>query len=446
MVRPRALAVVLCAAAAVLAVPGGAAIAQEMQAGGAPQPGQEAGAAAGDAEADAVARAQVGGREGGEAEIGEAEIGEGGEAEIDALSLGTYERTALERALAERGLRIEPEPRGKVVRRIQVVNLPVFGPAEGFLTWFNIFHRTTREYVIEREVLLRPGEVWDEEIIDETRRRLSDPLFTTLVVLAPVVAEGGGPAEVDLLVVTRDIWSLRMNSRYELQESVLSELSLSISENNLFGFRKQVALVFNMDLGAYTIGPQYIDKNIAGTRLQLLTKVDAVFSRETSELEGTQSYTSFSYPLWSLQREWGAGIVVTHFDAVRRSFQGPDLRLYDVPETEEVEAIPYEFGERDLDVESTVVRQVGGRALKHRVSVGHSLAVRRPRVLDGFPGDAQAEAAFVRDVLPRSERASALFTRYGLFTPEYRVYRNLDSFDLAEDRQIGPDMSIELGV
>jgi hypothetical protein len=332
------------------------------------------------------------------------------------LSLGSYERASLQQTLTERHLRLEPHPYGKRVRRIHVDNQPVFGAEEGFLRWFNVFHRTSREHVVEREVLLRPGQTWDDEIVDETRRRLRDPLFTTLVVIAPVVAEGGGPEEVDLLVVTRDIWSLRMNSRYEIQEGVLTELSISISENNLLGYRKQVAIVFDMDLGAFNIGPQYVDKNIAGTHLQLLSRVDGVFTRDGGEYEGTRSYTSFGYPLWSLDRKYGAGVVLTHFNAVRRSFEGPGLRLYDNPDTPEVEEIPYEFHERDLGVETSGVRQLG-RRVKHRITVGHDLQVRRPNVLDDFPGDPVAQEAFERDVLPRSERASRLFARYSFFTP-----------------------------
>jgi hypothetical protein len=360
------------------------------------------------------------------------------------MSLGSYEKVALERALAARHLRLEPHPYGKMVRWIHVVNQDVFGPDEGFLRWFNIFHRTSREHVVEREVLLRPGQIWDDEVVDETRRRLKDPLFTTLVVIAPVVAERGGPEEVDLLVVTRDIWSLRANSRYEVQEGVLTELSLSLSENNLLGYRKQVAIVFDMDLGAFNIGPQYVDENIAGTHLQLLSRVDGVFRRADGEREGSRSYTSFGYPLWSLEREYGAGVVITHFNAVRRSFEGPELRLYDNPDTPEVEAIPYEFHERDFEIETSGVRQLG-HAVKHRVTLGHDLTVRRPEVLDSFPGDDVAQAAFERDVLPRSERASRLFARYSFFTPWYRVYRNIDSFDLAEDVQLGPEASLELG-
>lgn len=363
------------------------------------------------------------------------------------LSLGSFEREALQRALAARGLRLEANPYGKVVRRLHVVNHDVFGPEEGFLRWFNVFHRTSREHVVEREVLLRPGQMWDDALVDETRRRLRDPLFTSLAVIAPVVAEGGGPGEVDVLVVTRDVWSLRTNLRFEFQESVVSLLSISLAENNLFGYRKHISLVFDMDLGTYTLGPQYIDRNMAGTRLQLIGKVDAIFNRDTSEFEGTKSVASFGYPLWSLRREWGAGITFGHFDGVRRAY-GPGPRVASVvyvdPDTGEEQILPYEYDERDLNIESSVVRQLGER-VKHRVTVGHQLDVQRPEVRDNFPGDDAARAAFVQEILPRSERASLLFARYSFFTPVYRTYRNMDSFDLGEDQQLGPDATAQVG-
>ena len=357
--------------------------------------------------------------------------------------LGSYERDALAQALARRHLTVEQHPEGKVVRRILVVSLPVFGHEEGFLRWFNLFHVTSRQYVVRREVLLRPGQVWDEDLVDETRRRLRDPLFTSLAVVEPVVAEGGAPDQIDLLVVTRDIWSLRTNTSYEIQESSLTRLSMSLSENNLFGLHKQVAVVFDMDQGAFAIGPQYIDKNLAGRHLQLLAKWDAVFGRVSGSLEGSTSYTSFSYPLWSLETPWGAGVTATHYDAIARSFLGTSLRTYDNPDTADVEAVPWEYHERDVDLESSVVRQLGHR-IKSRITAGHRLSIHRPSVLDTFPGDDVTRAAFERDVLPRSERSSALFLRYSLFTPQYVVYRNIDTFDLPEDAQLGPQLSFEV--
>ena len=372
-----------------------------------------------------------------------------------AVELGTYERQALATALARRKLTVDPAPSGKQLGRIHVVNLDVFSDREGFLQWFNIFHRTTRDPIIEREVILRPGDQWDEEIIAETKRRLQDPLFTTLVVLVPV--KSAAADKVDLLVVTRDIWSLRMNSTFEVQgggetRTKLTELSVSLSENNLFGLRKHAAFVFDMNQSQFSLGPQYIDKNIRGSRLVLSSRVSTRFGRESKKFEGTSSSTSLSYPLWSLQRKWGGSLSVSHFDSTIRQFQGTALRPYDNPDTDEIESIPRVFKIRTLGTEASATRSLG-KSIKHRVSAGHRLSVRRPSFRDNFgnvglampdaANIAVARAAFERDVMPRSERVSALFLRYNMFTPQFVVYRDMDAFDLPENARLGPSFTVE---
>jgi len=262
-----------------------------------------------------------------------------------------------------------------------------------------------------------------------------------------VLATAGAPDRPGdvppLLVVPRDIWSLRMNSHFEVQESLLTQLSLSLSENNFLGLRKQLALVFSMDQGAYRLGPQFVDKNIAGTRLQLVTRAGVIFSRATDELEGSHSATSLSYPLWSLRREWGAAITVSHFDSVVRSFRGAGLRTYDVPATPEVEAIPWVYDHRTFDLEAGVTRAFGVR-VKHLVTTGYQMTVRRPSVTEDFPGDATAQQAFEQDVLPRSERTSALFLRGSFAINDYVTYRNVNSFDLPEERVLTARVFVDL--
>ncbi|MEZ4367337.1 MAG: hypothetical protein R2939_13785 [Kofleriaceae bacterium] len=362
--------------------------------------------------------------------------------------LGSLERAALDRALAKRGLTVEPQPWGKVVGKIHVVNLPVFGPGDGFLRAFNVFHVTSREYVVEREVILRPGQVWDQDAVEETSRRLRDPVTTTLAVVVPVVT--ATPGVVDLLVVTRDIWSLRLNSNYRFEGGTFSYLSLSLSENNFLGSHKLAAAVFEMDLGTVGVGPLFIDKNVAGRHLDLRVRAAALFGRD--ELfggdglvaEGSSSTVSLSRPLWKLDSRWGAGVSWTHRYAIAREFQGTSLRTYDAPETAVDDALPWKYEQRDFTLATSVVRGWGGR-WKKRVTVGHNLENQRPTVTDDFTGDATLRAAFVRDVLPRSEFNSVVFASYQLFEARYREYRNVGSFDLAEDLQLGLSTKVTLG-
>ncbi len=364
-------------------------------------------------------------------------------------NLGSFEKRALATALKRRGLELDLEPYGKLVRKIRVVNLDVFGPDDGVLRIFNLLHVTTREYIIEREVLLRPGQPWDDETVQETRRRLTDITVTTLAVLAPV--KSPEPGTVDLLVVTRDIFSLRLNSNYEIAGAgavpipgfggKIISLSIAPSENNLLGLRKNLSIPFVMDLGQWAIGPRYIDPRVYGTRVRFASQAQLIFAREDSDFEGTASSTSLSYPLWSYRREWAWSVAASHIDAPTRQFSGVDLLGYDNPDTPEVEAVPRIFDNFGFNLSEAVTRSLGYR-YKSNFSLGHQLRIIRPKVQEGFPGDATLQAAFERDVLPRSERSSALTFGYSFFTPRFITYRNIDTYSLPEDVRLGPEVSL----
>lgn len=364
-------------------------------------------------------------------------------------NLGSFEKRALATALERKRLELDLEPYGKLVRKIHVVNLDVFGPDDGFLRVFNFLHVTTQEYIIEREVLLRPGQPWDDETIQETRRRLTDITVTTLAVLAPVKSPEAGT--VDLLVVTRDIFSLRLNSNYEIAGAgavpipgfggKIISLSIAPSENNLLGLRKNLSIPFVMDLGQWAIGPRYIDPRVYGTRVRFASQAQLIFARADSDFEGTASSTSLSYPLWSYRREWSWSVAASHIDAPTRQFRGVDLLTYDNPDTPEEEAAPRIFDNFGFNLSEGVTRSFGYK-YKSNFSLGHQLRVIRPKVQADFQGDDVLRAAFERDVLPRSERSSALTFGYSFFTPQFITYRNIDTYSLPEDVRLGPEVSL----
>src|SRR5205823_4825601 len=84
-------------------------------------------------------------------------------------------------------------------------------------------------------------------------RRLHDPLYSSVVAAIPVKASD--PNKVALLVVTRDIFSLRFNSSYTFQSGTLTNLNVSLSENNFLGTRDLFAAAMTMDMGALRVGP-----------------------------------------------------------------------------------------------------------------------------------------------------------------------------------------------
>lgn len=359
--------------------------------------------------------------------------------------LGRYEEIALAEALAREQTTIDPQPEGKRVGRIRVVNHEVFDREDGFLRIFNNLHITTREHVIEREVLLRPGELWDERKIDETARNLEVPEFSSLVVIVPV--RSSTPSMVDVLVVTRDVWSLRTNAKFEVQNDTLVRLLMFPAENNFLGFRKQVALAFDLDLGALSVGPSYTDPNIMGTRLRFSGFYQAIFNRYSKDHEGSRTALDLSLPLYSLDRSWGASLRFARQNFIHRTFRDTDVILHPDPLREDAvpgeENAPREFRLRTTDVAAEGTYSIGTR-FENRFSLGFAVSYRRPSLLPDFPGSPELALLFEEEVLGRSERLAGPVARYEGFLPRFATYRNINTLDLVEDVRLGPEVTLEV--
>ncbi|HET9622584.1 MAG TPA: BamA/TamA family outer membrane protein [Kofleriaceae bacterium] len=366
-------------------------------------------------------------------------------------TLSTLEQASVRRAFAARGYEIDAAPWGKVIERVEVYNEDVFAEPNPFLQFFNHFHVTTTERTIRTDSVVQAGEVWDQARVEETARHLRDPLYSSVVAVVPVVARD--PAKVNVLIVTRDIWSLRFNTSYTFQQGKLTNLSTSLSENNFLGRRELLSLGLVMDQGAIAVGPLFIDKNLFGEHINFQAQVQDIINRDdllqhsTLHNEGTQSTITLTRPLWSLASEWAGGVVFTHRFAINRQFRGTalDTIAFQDPATGVVSP-PFgrEYKMHQWNVNAFVTRQWGSE-VKQQLSFGHTVDNQRPRPLDDFAGTAAERQAFIDDVLPRSEVTSVPYVEYAMFTPRYHTLRNISSFDLAEDLRVGPSLDLVLG-
>lgn len=365
-------------------------------------------------------------------------------------TLSGLERASVERALVARGYELDPAPWDKVIGALRVYNEEVFAEPNRFFRFFNIFHITTKESTIRSESVIAAGERWDQQRIEETARRLRDPLWTSVVAVIPV--RSATPGTVDALIVTRDIWSLRLNTQYTFQQGKLTNLTTSLSENNFLGRRDVLSAALTMDQGSIAAGPLFIDKNLFGEHLDFRARVDDILTRDdltshgTLHSEGSDSTITLSRPLWSLSSEWAAGATFTHRFAIDRQYLGTQLRTFDYvdPETMAVTPFDRQYEMRQWGASAFVTRQWGD-GLKQQLSFGHSVNSQRPRPLADFTGDAAQRAAFIEKVLPVSELTSVPFVEYAFFTPRYRTLRDVTTFDLAEDVRTGPDLDVSLG-
>jgi hypothetical protein len=362
-------------------------------------------------------------------------------------SLGPLERESVTEEMTRLGLGFEAHPEGKTIGSIQVVNEEVFSRHDWWFQFLNHFHRTTRDWALARELLMRPGDPYDQALVDESIRNLqtapatvagTGPELSSVVAIVPIVSRT--PGVVDLLVVTRDLWSLRFNTNFDLQQNTLALLVTSMSENNLFGWRKYVAANFLLDQGRYGFGGTYLDPNVSGTRLQLYTSALLWYGREADTYEGNFELFSVRYPFYSLATRWGGGVDLSHDESVQRQFLGTALRGQLVDGV----VVPYAYRQKITAVDPSVTRSFG-LALIQRVTLGYFFSSRRFEVLPGFPGDAQVARDFLDAYAPVSEQRSEPYVRYHIFTARYVVYRDLDTFDLREHRQMGPSLNLRAG-
>lgn len=380
------------------------------------------------------------------------------------MTFSALERASIRRSLKALGVEVEPSPWGKTIGHISVHNEDVFAEAN-WLRFFNHFHVTTKERTIRREVTFDEGQLWDPELIAESARRVKDPLYTSVVAILPIKSTTEG--QVDVLVITRDIWSLRLNTQYAIQENSLTNLSISISENNFFGRRKTVAMAMLMDQGSVSVGPLFIDKNFLGQHLDFRVRLEKILTRHSLDVvtrdgmhipttdpggiqddgvlrsEGSAATITLNKTLWSLASKWGGGGAITYRNAISRSYFGAGLRAYDNLDTPDPDNLAREYRMRVWSVSASATRR-WGNTLKHQLEIGYNVSSTEPSLLPNFPMDPALRQDFIENVFPHNELISDPYVEYSLFLAKYKTVRNVDTFELAEDVQLGPSATVGL--
>src|SRR5262245_56366661 len=130
-------------------------------------------------------------------------------ARAESPALSDYEATTLKEAAARVGASdvVAEAADGKLIERVDIVILDVFDEHDPIPDFVNVFHATTREFVIRQELLFDAGQPYSSGRADESARNLRTIRQLSLVLVVPV--QGSAPDRVRVLVITKDVWSLR---------------------------------------------------------------------------------------------------------------------------------------------------------------------------------------------------------------------------------------------
>lgn len=364
-------------------------------------------------------------------------------------SLSSYERDILETVLEERSLAIEPQPEGKQVESIDVETLDVFEKADPAPGWLNWFHVTTRPSIIEREILVRTGSVYDQRAVDESARNLRKLRQISLVLVVPIRAED--PKMVRLLVITKDVWSLRLNTAFSSRNNVIEHLALVPSEINLAGRHLALAAQYEYDLSTNTFGGTLTYRRLFGSRILTTVNVNAIQFRRTGVFEGSTGQFSFGQPLYSTRTKWAWGTALAwqnrtvrrllpngSGDYVPRLYRDATVPWAD-PEPYTQRALPYEYHVRQLAWRTYVTRSYGD---VNKLNVSLGLEAQQSRydaqglLNQGYRADLVNR--FEQDVLPRRNSRIGPFVSVTAYRNEYVSMTDLETLGLQEDVQTGP--------
>lgn len=341
-----------------------------------------------------------------------------------------YEQRLIEWGLHLHGRTLEPAPEGKVLEDVLVASEEVFSPTDPYPGFLNLFHVKTREPVVRREVLLKVGDPWDPHRVLETERNLRRLFLLAVVKVVAVKGEKGGVA---MLVVTRDKWSLRLSNSFTLIGSLLQFLQLQLIEVNFNGWGQQLAVNTTIRLDTVSIGQLFIERRLFSSRWYLGEQASLIFNHRTGALEGTVGALSVGQPIINLDPQWAFVVEGTWNVRTRRVFRGANVWEIPYPDATSGDTVPLVYSVREFTGDATLTRSFG-RELKldASVSLGGWSRQYTPTLVEGERAD-----WLTTNYLPRSENVTYLMAYARAFPSDFKVLRNIDTFELSEDFQLG---------
>ncbi len=196
------------------------------------------------------------------------------------------------------------------IGEVRVVARSIFDPNKpGEDKWVfraaNRLHRTTRPEVIQRQILLQPGDPYSPEAVAESERILRANSYLYEAEIRPVPAANG---LIDLEIVTRDVWTLKAGVSFN-RAGGENSTDFTLQDSNFLGTGKDLTLwrISNVDRTSTLF--RYRDPGLFGTRTQLeLSAAD--YS------DGGSKRFEIERPFYALDVRRAAGFKVYTYDRI----------------------------------------------------------------------------------------------------------------------------------
>jgi outer membrane translocation and assembly module TamA len=201
----------------------------------------------------------------------------------------------------------DPPPK---VRQVHVTTQNIFDPNKPgennrLFRLANRLHIVTRPVVVERQILMKPGDEYSPQAAAESERilRRNRYLYDAQVKPVPV-----GNGQVDLEVVTRDVWTLQGGVGFR-RSGGANTTRFQVQDVNFLGTGKGISLTHETTVDRTSNEITYNDPSLAGTHGRL----DLAYSDNS---DGSLRDLTLERPFYSLDTRWALGLQATADDRV----------------------------------------------------------------------------------------------------------------------------------
>ncbi|RYG70443.1 hypothetical protein EON77_13945, partial [bacterium] len=293
----------------------------------------------------------------------------------------SYEQESIDAASESLGTSIDLDAEGKTLERVDIVTLEVFEKRDPIPRIANVLHVVTRPYVVAREVLLKVGAPYRRVVADEVARnlRLLPPL--SLVIVVPM--RGSAPDKVRLVIVTKDVWSLRASWNISVTPGGVENFLLQPSETNLFGTHHSVSATYIRLPESYTLGAGYAIPRLLGSRVAVSANAGLLMNSRRGEPEGSFGGLSVGQPLFSTRTKWAWTATGSWRNEVTRRYVNARLANFDALRTpaDTSDDVPYQYRTDSAAASLGATRSFGWRT-KNDFSVAVELSRRAYHTID----------------------------------------------------------------
>lgn len=410
-------------------------------------------------------------------------------AQTTSLKKQKYEQKLIDKALKKYGLRTSNHPHNKTISKIIIERYDIISDIDPYPNILNAVHVKTQAYIIKQELLQRVGERYNENLIRESERNMRSTL--SLAVARIVSCQGESEEKITLLVVAKDIWSIRLNIIYNQTGSLIHELDFTPTEMNFLGLNKSLSLHLRFEelelsswkpsswtvLDTFKLGARYFDPRLFGSRFRFLQEFDILLNGRVpnggaivnyqnhilrgslyqpsfgaGSLQGIRAHIYIDRPKIPLANKWSYAFSATYGSGESRSIlpndAGPQISTLESPSNFSCPDssqsctyfVPHLLNYQSFSSAIGLTRSTGTK-LKHDIGVSLGLSFNNIFLSDDLYLPDEVRDWYLRTWVPRDTAETTVMFSYNIRPTQYLRLRNITTFALTEDFSIGPSFS-----